>query len=191
MLQNKTIKQTKNAGYTIVEILVYIAIFAFVSIAVIDVVILATRTASNAGINHTLEENGYSAIEGISRMIRLADAIDVANSVFDSNDGVLTLLYYDGTGAVTTKKIYVSNSYYLNWLTAPHSDVRAVQVDENGTLLAPFTGRDVKIDSLVFKHIETANSEAVKIELTITARNSRTPRTEYFYDTIILRNTYK
>ena len=44
--------------------------------------------------------------------------------------------------------------------------------------------------SLIFRRIATANSEAVKIELTVQDTSSTSTKTENFYNTVILRGTY-
>lgn len=177
------------AGFTLVEILVYVALFAIISMAVVQTLVVMMRTGSAAAINHNLQESGYGAMERMTRLIRAAESIDVTASVFDSDNGSLTLISHDSSNNQTTEKLYVSNSYYLNhWPSSLNR--RAVQRDANGALTGPLTDRNIEVNSLVFRRIPLPIGEAVKIEMTITDVRSQIPRTEHFYNTVILRGAY-
>lgn len=182
-------KKKTAAGFTLVEILVYVALFAIISMAVVQTLVVMMRTGSAAAINHSLQESGYGALERITRLIRAAESIDISASVLDSDNGSLTLVSYDSSNNKVTEKLYVSNSFYLNnW--SPSLNRRALQRDANGALTGPLTDRNIEVNSLVFRRIPLPAGEAVKIEMTITDVRGQVPKTEHFYNTVILRGAY-
>lgn len=161
-----------NKGFTLAEILVYIAIFTVISVAVINSYVVILSSFSSTRTARDLLESGNTAMERISREIRQAKSIDVTNSVgtvfqmnsTDSSNNPEVVKFYVLSGAL--------NLYYNNVL--------------DGNLL----GQNISITSLVFRRITTTQGEAVKIEMTLQDLKSKTLRSENFYDTVILRGEY-
>ncbi|MFA7315587.1 MAG: hypothetical protein WC059_02175 [Candidatus Paceibacterota bacterium] len=167
-------KQT--GGYSVIEILIYVALFATLSIAVINsyTVVLASFGATR--VNRELLEAGSTIMERMSREVRQATSVDVTSSVLGSSLGVLQLNTTDTAGYVTTSKFIIENGL-LNMYTG-------------GSLVGSLSGAHVSITNLIFRKITTTEGEAIKIELTIQNSTSKTLRTENFYNTIVLRGTY-
>jgi Tfp pilus assembly protein PilW len=167
-------KSTK--GYTLIESLVYLAIFTALSILVINSFLLALRSFSSTRTNRDLLESGATVLSRISREMRSATAIDLSNSTLGSHPGVLQLKGVDGSGVAQTVKFSVSGN--------------AINMYKNGTLVDTLTSTNIKVDNLLFRRITTVKGEAVKIELMLEDTRSKTVRTEKFYDTVILRAEY-
>jgi len=163
-------------GYSIVEVLVYLAIFTTVSILVINSFIVVLGTFNTTRANRDLLESGSVAIERLAREIRQSDSVDVVNSVLGSTPGALELDSTDVSGNPMAVRFSVSNG--------------ALNLYEGGNLIGNLLGQNISATSLFFRRIVTANGEAVRIELTLTDTSGTASRTANFYNTIILRGGY-
>ncbi len=168
--------KSKNRGTTLIEVLVYIVIFAFLTVTVMNALIVTTKSFAATRSNHYMLDAGNSAMERISREIRGALSVDNSNSTFNSSPGILQLNTLDSNGAAKTVKFSVAS--------------QVLQLTENGTLTGDLTSGNVNVTSLIFRSITTTSGSAVKVELTIQdAKNTSSPA-QNFYDTIILRGGY-
>lgn len=168
-------KQT-NKGYSIVEMLVYLAIFTAVSIFIINSMIVVLGSFATTRTNRDLLESGSIAMERISREIRQSKSVDIVNSTLGSSPGVLQLNSTDSAGNAMTVKFVISSG--------------ALNLYENGTSIGNLLGQNVSVSSLIFRRIATTNGEAVKIELTLQDVYSKNNQSQNFYNTIILRGEY-
>ena len=160
-------------GYSIVEILVYLAIFTAISILVINlfITILSSFNATNA--NRKLLESGQMSMERITKEIRQAKNIDIANSTND----LLQLNSVDSSGNnIVIKLANVGGNLNLY---------------KDNVLIGSLFSENVSLTNLVFRRIATIHGEAVKIEMTLRYSDGRNIKSENFYNTVILRGEYK
>ena len=169
--------QNKN-GFSIVEIIAYLAIFTALSILVINSFIVILSSFNTTNMNRKLLESGTVSMERISREIRQAKNIDIANSSLGSNPGILQLNSTDSGGNALVIKFKDENNGQLNL----YSD---------GSLKGNLLGQNVTITSLIFNRISTTQSEVVKIEMTLRYSLGHKTKSENFYDTVVLRGGYK
>ena len=163
----------KTKGFSIIEVVIYLAIFTSLSIVVINSFLIVLSTFSTIRSNHDLLDSGSIAMDRISHEVRQSKSIDTGKSLFDTNSGVLHLNSVN-EGSYTEFSIVENN---LNLLKDDESI---------GDLLA----KNIIINKLIFRHIITTNSEAVKIEIELQDTRSKTLRKENFYNTIVLRGAY-
>jgi len=166
----KFFKSKFKKGFSLIEIIIYLAIFSTFSIILISSMISSLSSFSIIHSNKILQDAGLNSMERISREIRSAISVDITNSTFDDTDGVLKL----NDSGITFAKI----DNYLNIY------------EDDGTLVGNLIGDNVYIDSLIFRYIDTTYGEAVKIEMILRDPNSQTNKKAYFYNTIILRDSY-
>lgn len=157
----------KNKGYSLIEILIYLAIFTAMSILVINSFIIILSSFNTTNSNRKILESGLKSMERISREIRKADSIDIANTTSTN----LQLINNAGVAKISSENNDL-NLYLNNNL--------------EGNLLDP----NIDITNLVFRRITTAKSEAVKIEMTLLDTKSKNMKSGNFYNTIILRGGY-
>jgi len=158
-------------GFSIVEILVYLAIFTALSILVINSFITILSSFDITNMNRKLLESGTISMERISREIRQAESVN----------------------AFTT-----STSLVLNSHDSLESDIVIKFINEDGklnfykndTLEGNLLGQNISITNLIFSRITTAKSEAVRIIMTLQYSGENNIKSENFYDTIILRGGY-
>jgi hypothetical protein len=160
------------SGYSIVEILVYLAIFTVISILVINLFITIIASFNTSSINRKLLESGSISMERISREIRQAKNIDIANSSSDS----LQLNSTDNLGVNTIIKFSSLNG--------------DLNLHKDNILIGNLLNENVILNSLIFKQIVTDKGGVVKVEISLTCTEGRITKTENFYNTIILRGSY-
>lgn len=157
-------------GVSIVETVIYIAIFTVMSITVINSFLVIISSLSIIRMNHELLDSGSISMERISREIRNAKNIDLVNT--PSGGTVLQIKNLDD--------IYIKFS----------KDSNALNLYEGGTLVGNLLTENIKINSISFIPISTTSSEGVKIQMTLEYNRGKVNKIENFYDTVVLRGGY-
>ncbi len=78
-------------GFTLIGIIIYIAIFFLFFVALVQFSQNIVLTAEKARVIHEVEQNARFALERITREIQSADDVNVGASTFESHPGVLSL----------------------------------------------------------------------------------------------------
>lgn len=165
--------QNKN-GFSLVEIMVYLAIFTTLSILVINSFIVILSSFNTTNMNRKMLEAGTVTMERMSREIRQAKNIDMVNSFL--NTGVLQLNSTDSSGNSMTIKFINENSN--------------LNLYKNDNLEGNLLGQNISVTNLIFSRIATAESEAVRVIMTLQYSVGNNIKSENFYDTIVLRGGY-
>lgn len=165
--------KTKASGTSLMETVIYLAIFTVMSIVVINSFIIIVASMSLIKTNHDLLGSGQQAMERISYEIRNSKNIDLTNSTFDSNESVLRLIDADGSSYVVIEK---NNSN--------------IKLSNQDGFVGNLISNNLSANSLVFRKISTTNSEAVKIEIELQDNRGKEQKIERFYNTVILRGGY-
>lgn len=168
---NKRVAEQRK-GFTLVEMLVYVGLMVVVLVALVNMLLSMSKAYGYLKYSKHLQTSAVTSLDRMVRDIRNAVSVNVAQSTLDSSPGVLTINTTTVSGTAQTFKYYISGG--------------AVKVVQDGADLGPLTLPDVTVNSLIFRKIETGISQAIKIELTLTAGT----RTANFYDTAILRGSY-
>jgi prepilin-type N-terminal cleavage/methylation domain-containing protein len=161
-----------NRGFTIIEVLIYVVILGIVSIAIISSSMAVNSSFNKTRVTRDLLESGNNSMERMTREIRQANSVDIANSTLGSNPGVLTVNGKDSGGSARVVKFSVLNG--------------ALNIYENNSLIDNLLNQNVTVSNLIFRRISTGTGEAVKIEMTLSDGSV----SENFYDTVILRGGY-
>ncbi len=161
---------TKKRGYSLIETVVYVALVAFLLASIASGTKLLFTAYQKTKAVRMVENGAIDTMDRIVRETRNSTSVNTSGSSFNVASGILSLV----SGATTTK-FYVSNN--------------RVYIDQNGSTIGALTPSTIKVPALTFRYIDTGNSEAVKIELTLSA--STTPSfSESFYDSVVLRGSY-
>ena len=162
------------------EMLIYAAILAVVSIFVVNSILMIVKSFNNYRTWRYVNASGEAAMERIVREIKLADSINAGTSVFDSNPGRLVLNTIDpDSESATTIEFYVSSS--------------SLMVKEGGATGVTLTPSAVNLTNLIFREVATstnAKSKAIRVEMEIRSGEGIYQKTAKFYDTAILRRSY-
>ncbi len=167
-------KPWRSRGFSLIETLVYIAIFTMLSIVVINALIVMIKSFRQTAVEADFLQNA-ELFERMSREIRQAKSINVT-SVFGSSPGDLKLNSTDSSGVAKTVEFLLSG--------------QNLQFKENGVLTGNLNTSNIQITSLIFRQITTAKGKAIKIEMSVKDTRDKAGRTENFYDTIEMRGSY-
>ncbi len=161
-----------NKGYSLVEMIIYLAILSIVSVLILNTLLSFTESYRTLAVLRVVEHSGIDSMERMTRDIRSAYGVDLPNSTFGTSPGVLTL-NSTISGASKTTKFYVQNG--------------TLKVDVNGAYFGPLTSANTTVTNLVFDKISNTNSTAIRITLTVSGTVSGTTKVKTYHDTIILR----
>lgn len=174
-MKNLNLKNKLKSGFSIVELLIYISVFAFISILVINMFITVSGAFVEIKANHELSRSGSAVLEKITREAKWANTID-AGSTLGTAPSVLILNGTDSSGIARTARFDVTSN--------------KIHFTENGTDLGSILSSSVTVDSFLVREITTTASSAIRIEATLTFTRGQTTRTETFYSTVALRGGY-
>ena len=169
--------KTKKQGIAIIELLIYSAILAVMSILVVNTIILMTRSFGRFNVSRNINNSVEVAMERMTREIRLADSVDFISSDFDIHPGRLTLNTVDSLNQPTTVEFFASTTVLM---------LREGILDPQ-----PLTSSAVDMTNLIFREdTSSSTSKAIKIEISLQADNGKYQKTDNFYNTVILRRSY-
>lgn len=155
----------KNYGYSVLELLFYIAFFSVLSLLVINAMITMARSFKETTLQAELVQSG-SIMERMSREIRQAsDIISIS-----ATDLVLDV------GASKTMEFKFINPDIQLW--------------DTGINIGNINSPNIVVTNITFTQIDTTKGKAVKIVLTIKPTNDPSGNTKDFYNTIVLRGDY-
>ncbi len=161
-----------NSGFSLVEVLVYIAVTVSISLAgVLTYLSLNSglvRSATERSVNHAAQV----ALERITRDIRGATTVNAAQSTLGTSPGVLTL-----TNAATTTRYSVSGG--------------ALLLEVDGVTLGPLTGSGVTVEDFTLNRYVGTSTELVRVKLTLSAVTKAASTTRTYYTSAVLRGSYE
>lgn len=162
-------------GYTLIEMIIYIAILALISALVINSLAIMIGSFGEARMLSKINSSAETAMERMSREIRSAYDVDQVASVLNSHPGDLTINIQPDP--LETARFYLESGM--------------LKVSENGATGEPLTSSGLTVSNLIFRLITSGTvSKAVKIEMEIQGTRGNRQFSEKFYNTIILRGSY-
>lgn len=165
----------RRRGFTLVEILVYIAILAILSVAVVNTLLLVSASLAEIRVTRTLNATAALAMERMIRQIRDAKSVNIGASTFDLSPGVLS--FTGSESPALTHRLALAGS--------------TLELESGSNPAVALTPPGVLVTNLVFRLITASTtSQAVKVELSLAASTGRATTTQNFYGTAVLRNSY-
>ncbi len=163
-------KIKKNRGYSLIEMLFYIALFAMLTIVIINSMMTMIKSFKEVSIQREITQ-GAEIIERISREIKQANKIntlDIANDLkLDTKDSV-------GSNKIIEFVLLNSNIRFL----------------ENSNYTGDLNSPNIKVESLTFTEITATKGQAIRIVLNISSRHDSKNRIYSYYNTAVLRGDY-
>jgi len=156
-------------GYTLVETLIYAALFVVLMGAIVNSTLLLSSSYQAIRSVKNTQNAALSAMDQMTRYIRAAESIDGTGTFYNASSSAVMLTSVDEGGDIHTVRFYRSNN--------------RIMMDKDGSVFGPLTQNAVSVNSFVLRPIDTGNSIGVKIELEING--------EYFYNTVMLRGSYQ
>ncbi|PIQ66715.1 MAG: hypothetical protein COV07_00950 [Candidatus Vogelbacteria bacterium CG10_big_fil_rev_8_21_14_0_10_45_14] len=166
----------RKKGFSLPEMLVYVAILSLLLIVIVSLLSGIASSQKRFRASKNIENAAIFGFDRIIREVRGAKSIETLGSSFGVNPGVLIVNTTDQIGSPKTVKFNQSSSNLEIW--------------ENGVLQGPITPKDARVTNLVFRNIATGNSQAVRVEMTIESGEGDAYKSENFYSTAILKDSY-
>jgi hypothetical protein len=127
-------------------------------------------------ISRDINDSSVTIMERLTRDIKSATTIDLANSTFGATPGRLTLNTRNASGTALTVEYYVATS--------------TLRIKENGVDVGSLMSAKTRVDGLVFYQIDLGNTIGIKTELHLTSSHGSASEADHFYNTSILRGSY-
>lgn len=161
------IKQKIQKGYSLLELVIYIAIFSMVAIIIIQSLLYSIRTYAIAQSYRRLQSDGELVLERLTRDIRNTE--NTATGTFGGTAS--TLLLELPTESSTVQTTYQIQDGILTATT-------------NGTSVA-LTGDDVVVEGFTVHSLSSAEGQALRIRIALRT-NGKVQTTALFSNTIML-----
>lgn len=164
------------AGFTLIEMLIYAGILVIIMAVVVSTLLALSRSYRTLSVAQQVESAAEVSLDRMLRETRSATSIDTAQSAFGTSTGKLTLNTTDSNGNATTIQFFLSG--------------QTLRIKEAGVDVGPLTPTSTRVTNLTFRHITTAISHAVKVDMTIESGQDTSYRSKNFYGTAVLRGSY-
>jgi prepilin-type N-terminal cleavage/methylation domain-containing protein len=171
MISGNFFKNNKTKGFTLVEMIIYLAIMTVLTLVITQSLVVVLKSNRDSFAEISLRNAGYSAMEEMLREIHLSESIDQASG------GILQMEQNAGANIV---KFSTSSNSVLNLYEGQGTTV----------LVGPLISKDVLVKNLIFTPINTGKSLAVRIQIQLETAVEGKARDEWFYSTGILRGSY-
>lgn len=156
-------------GFSMIETVIYIAIFGMVLIFIVSSIIYVGKAYSVLKAERTLASSASAALDRVTRETRDADLIDLGGSTFGTSPGALTL--------------QPDSTYFF-------VEGGVLKVQEGASVPGALTSAEVQVSELIFERIVTAQSEGLRISLELEMPVEGVMRSKRFYSTAVLRGSY-
>jgi type II secretory pathway pseudopilin PulG len=175
---NKNINKKNNkSGFSIVEIIIYFGLLAVISTLVTTNIISLFKNYNIARSNQEIEYNAINIIDKLTRDVRDAKNINIADSSFAVAEGSVSLNIASTTNntASNTIKFYLNNN--------------KVKYMKDGVDFGNISTNAVNVSNFKIYYISASSTEAIKVELTLDTvpHLNSTSISKNFYTTILLR----
>ena len=162
-------------GFSLIELIIYASILALILIVMVHTMFGIGSSYVNLKVMRNAENSAAVAMERMTRDIRDAESINLGASTLNAHPGKLLLNVLVGETLQTVE-------FSLSSTT--------LRVKENGVDQGPLTATNTAVTNLVFRPLQSLESEAVKIEMSVEGREGNVIKTYKLYSTIILRGSY-
>ena len=161
-----------NKGFTLVEILVYLALLVLVIGAVLSFLLFAADSQVALVSQRSITLEGSGALEFMAKEIREARSIYTPTSVLDAHPGQLSL---------ETKKAMPAGEQgtFVDFFLCQEQLCMKRESETPTALTSP----SVKVENLVFRQVVSGSIPSLKVELTLFSKGNQTN----FSQTVSLR----
>lgn len=154
------------SGYSIVELIVYVAVFAALTVVIANAFIVLISFFSQTRSSHDILDSGNTAIERIAYEVSISNSV-LGTSVLGTSPGVLELDSVDDSNNPRVVRFEMDGNGALN-------------LSYDGTLVGNVLGSNLILTSLIFTTATTDNGDVVKIDMTLQDTRDETLRVENF-----------
>lgn len=141
-------------GFTLIELIIYLAIFAFIAVGFVSFSIALSNTKAKALVSSEVQSSARDALGLVTQRIKSANGVNVGASIFGTDPGLLSLSMASSTLNPTI-------------IDLDQNDGR-IRIKEGAQPPVYVTSGVVKITNFVFTNLTTLSSrENIRIEMTV------------------------
>lgn len=145
-------------GFTLIEYIVYLAVFSALSIATISMILGLIEVSRKASALQDIHDNARVTMETLAQEIRQAKSIYTPTSILGSNPGQLSL----------ETKNYVSSGDPHTYVDV-YIDGSSIYIKREGQEATRLTSKNVHVKNLTFTPLNQASTPALRITLILEA----------------------
>lgn len=158
------------SGFTLVEMLIYIALLVIVSTGSVSFLISLDELVNQYQVETALYRSGTNVLEQTMVALRQADVFDALNSIEDDPaNGRLTL-----TNSASTTELIINGSGGIDLLL-------------DGVNYGDLTGDSVSVNSFTVYRYDTAVGQMVRVRVDLTATIDGYSKNMVFYGGAVVR----
>lgn len=132
-------------GFTLIETIIYIAIIGGILVTFVNFGFNISDARDKTFVTEETQHNSRTAMEFITREIRSANSVDLINSVFNTDPGILYL--------------NMSNSSTNPTIISLSSDDGRLQVKRGANATSTITSEKVIVSNLVFTNLSVSSTK--------------------------------
>ncbi|MBU0981701.1 type II secretion system GspH family protein [Patescibacteria group bacterium] len=173
-------KHLKKPAFSLVEMILYIAIVSFVTVSILLFNIQILEANGGAKEDREVLENARFVMNKITDEIRHADSLDSGTGTFSSNPGAFKL-NTNGTGSIVfdtaTKNVTIGeNDYPIRYLRINEDDTGFKQITSDRVNVTNFTVINLQRDTEPANIQFSLGFESINQEASINLQSSSTIR---------------
>lgn len=164
-------------GFTLLEIIIYVSLLAFIAAVVINVFSSEMNAWGHARAERVATDAGKLIMERIIEEVRLARSVDTTASVLGVHPGKLVLNTFESATSTVQTTLEISlNGTELKM--------------KRGAQTAVSLSGSTKVTQLVFFRVPSGRSNLVRVSLTAETSGGKFAKIKSFTSAAILRNSY-
>ncbi len=149
-------KLFQKTGFTLIELIIYIAVFVIVITLITVFVFNFIRVQAKIKASKEVTEGSQRALEVITRQIKRAQGIYLPTSSFDSHPGQISVETQENK---PSEEDITYSDFYLD-------ENNRLCLKQEGAAGIPLTSEKIKINNLIFNRlIDSNNNQSIRIEL--------------------------
>lgn len=164
--------QQRNRGFTLIEVLVYLAVLVTVSVVVVVTFISLKDVFERNRVDRAMGSAAYAILDRVIHEAQAGTSIDVLASTLNATSSMLVIL-----DEATTTTFAMSGG--------------VVGVTKNGVDEGPLNPSEISVTMFRASRFANAFSEGVRVELWLSSSSTVASTTKKFYGVGVLRGSYE
>lgn len=164
-------KRIRQGGFTLIEMLIYLAIFMVVTTASVTLLLSLDDFIDQYRLETRLYRSGTNVMEQVLLAARQADSVDVINTIEDS----------PSTGKLTVESAATTTAFTF--------DSGDIELEINGTEYGAMTSSAVTVDSFTVYYYDSGESEFVRVRLELSTASNGSSKSLTLYGGTVIRGS--
>jgi len=165
----------KQKGFSLIELIVYMAVLVLIIVALFWTLISTTKSYKAIKVTRLMHASALTLLDRLSYEIRSASSVDVGGSVLGVDDGVLSL--NKDNDEITSNILFEINN-------------NRVSISEDSLLEGYLTNDDVSVNKMRFDMYTDNGAVLISVEIQLEADIAGYVYTKDFQTSYVVRGSY-